>query len=160
MIASVDVQVATERVEVPSDEDISLWVERAMGIAGANKVVEVAVRIVGHEEMQQLNSDFREQDKATNVLSFPAGDIKGLPDDAERPLGDIVVCAAVVSEEAAQQGKSVNDHWAHMIVHGTLHLLGYDHVDTADAEVMERLETQVLGDNGIADPYGESREKT
>lgn len=158
MTASVDVQMVVDAVGAPTVEDVALWVNRAIGIAGATGATEVAVRIVGHEEMRQLNSDFREQDKATNVLSFPAGKIVGLPVGAERPLGDIIVCAEIVSDEAAQQGKSSNDHWAHIIVHGTLHLLGYDHVDAADARIMEGLETQVLGDNGIADPYGESRE--
>ena len=110
--------------------------------------------------MQQLNSDFREQDKTTNVLSFPGGEIAGLPMDAERPLGDIVICAAVVGDEAVKQGKSVPDHWAHMLVHRALHLLGFDHIDVADATEMERLETRILSDHGIANPYGESPEET
>jgi len=110
--------------------------------------------------MQRLNCEFRGQDKPTNVLSFPAGEIDGLPEDTEMPLGDIVVCAAVVTDEAAQQGKKTGDHWAHMMVHGTLHLLGFDHENDADAEQMEGLEIQILTDHGIANPYGESPRET
>jgi len=117
--------------------------------------VEVSVRVVNAAEMQQLNSEFRSQDKPTNVLSFPAGDFAGLPDDAERPLGDIVVCAAVVADEAEQQGKTLRDHWAHMIVHGTLHLLGFDHDNDSDAAEMESIEIRIMTDHGLANPYGE-----
>ena len=107
--------------------------------------------------MQQLNSEFREQDKPTNVLSFPAGEIEGLPSDADVPLGDIVVCAEVVRSEAKEQGKTAQAHWAHMVVHGTLHLLGFDHENDSDAARMEGLEIQILTDNGISNPYTEPR---
>ena len=103
--------------------------------------------------MQALNRDYRQQDKVTNVLSFPAGEVAGLPDDASSSLGDIVICAAVVSDEATRQGKAVADHWAHMLVHGTLHLLGYDHDSNTEAVEMEGLETRILASNGLADPY-------
>ena len=85
------------------------------------------MRIVDAAEIHALNSDYRGKDKPTNVLSFPAGDVAGLPADMPVPLGDVVICASVVREEAAAQGKALDDHWAHMLVHGTLHLLGYDH---------------------------------
>ena len=160
MTAQVDVQLAVEDESVPAAKDIALWVDRALEAAGRSADAEVSVRVVDSAEMQQLNSEFREQDKSTNVLSFPAGEIVGLPFDADRPLGDIVVCAAVVSDEAGQQGKSVPDHWAHMLVHGALHLLGFDHVALVDAIEMERLETRILNDYGIANPYGESPEET
>ena len=156
MNAHVDVQFAIEDESTPGADEIALWVSRAIDAAGGNSAAEVSVRIVSSAEMQQLNSEFREQDKSTNVLSFPAGEIAGLPVDVELPLGDIVVCPAVVSDEAQQQGKLLQHHWAHMIVHGTLHLLGFDHIKATDAARMEGLESRILADNGISNPYEES----
>jgi len=89
-------------------------------------------------------------------LSFPAGDIDGLPADVSRLLGDVVVCAPVVAAEAGEQGKTLPDHWAHMLVHGTLHLLGFDHENDVEAVEMEALEAQILASNGVTDPYGRS----
>ena len=155
MIAQVDVQLAVDDGSVPTADDIAAWVNRAVDAAGSAGDMEVSVRVVSAAEMQQLNSEFRSQDKPTNVLSFPAGDLAGLPDDAERPLGDIVVCAAVVADEAEQQGKTLRDHWAHMIVHGTLHLLGFDHDNDSDAAEMESLEIRIMTDHGLANPYRE-----
>ena len=156
MTAQVDVQLAADDESIPTADDIAIWVNRAIDAAGSSSNLEVSVRVVDADEMQQLNSEFRNQDKPTNVLSFPAGDLAGLPDEAERPLGDIVVCAAVVAAEAQQQGKTQSDHWAHMIVHGTLHLLGFDHESDSDAAEMESLEIRIMTDHGIASPYGES----
>jgi len=164
MTTQVDVQIAVDERFVPESGDIAIWVGRAVLAAGHTDEAEISVRVVGASEMQQLNSEFREQDKPTNVLSFPAGSIEGLPPDAELPLGDIVICATVVESEAAEQGKAVADHWAHMMVHGTLHLLGFDHENGSDASVMENLEIQILTDHGIANPYsvsvGESPQET
>jgi probable rRNA maturation factor len=117
----------------------------------------MSVRLVDREEIRLLNRDYRQLDKVTNVLSFPAGEISGLPAEAAQLLGDVVVCAAVVCDEAAEQGKSVDAHWAHMLVHGTLHLLGYDHQSVADAAEMEGLEASILVANGLTDPYLTSR---
>ena len=156
MTAQVDVQLASDHESVPASDDIAIWINRAIDAAGRPSEREVSVRVVDTAEMQLLNSEFRAQDKPTNVLSFPAGNLDGLPDDAELPLGDIVVCAAVVADEAEQQGKSLNDHWAHMLVHGTLHLLGFDHESDSAAAEMEGLEIQIMTDHGIANPYGES----
>ena len=156
MIAQVDVQLVADDGSVPTADDIATWVNRAVDAAGSTGDMEVSVRVVNTAEMQQLNSEFRDQDKPTNVLSFPAGDLAGLPDDAARPLGDIVVCAAVVADEAEQQGKAQRDHWAHMIVHGTLHLLGFDHENDSDAAEMEGLEIRIMTDHGIANPYEDS----
>ena len=156
MTAQVDVQLAADDESIPTADDIAIWVNRAIDAAGNSGKREVSVRVVGADEMQQLNREFREQDKPTNVLSFPVGDLAGLPDEAEQPLGDIVICAAVVAAEAVQQGKMQSDHWAHMIVHGTLHLLGFDHESDSDAAEMEGLENRIMTDHGIASPYGES----
>jgi len=156
MNARVDVQLAADDESVPTAEDMALWVNRTLSAADASSVAEVSVRVVDATEMRRLNMEFRDQDKATNVLSFPTGDLDGLPADAQLPLGDIVVCAAVVADEAEQQGKPVGEHWAHMIVHGTLHLLGFDHENDSDAADMEGLEIQILADHGIANPYRES----
>ena len=156
MTAQVDIQIAVDDASVPGSDDIVIWVNRAVRAAGRREDVDVSVRVVNATEMQQLNSEFREQDKSTNVLSFPAGDIEGLPSDADLPLGDIVVCAEVVRSEAKEQGKTAEAHWAHMVVHGTLHLLGFDHESDSDAATMEGLEVKILTDNGIANPYTQS----
>ena len=151
--ARVEIQIACDDDSIPGDDSLSLWVSRTFQAVGHSGASSVAVRVVNAGEMQELNRDYREKDKPTNVLSFPAGPLEGLPSDAELPLGDLVVCAQVVRDEALGQGKAVGDHWAHMIVHGTLHLLGFDHEDDAEAVEMEALETQILGDHGIANPY-------
>lgn len=151
----VEVQVACNDSGLPSAEEIETWVTRAVEASGEDfeRDIELSVRLVDTEEIQALNRDYREQDTATNVLSFPAGPIAGLPGEAVQSLGDVVVCATIVRQEALEQRKSVNDHWAHMLVHGTLHLLGYDHETDADAARMESLEARILTDNGLADPY-------
>lgn len=152
---TVDIQYACEDAGVPDEHEIRFWVELAAQQSNRlpEQPAEFAVRIVGEAEIQTLNQLYRNKDSATNVLSFPAGAIAGLPDEAARQMGDIVVCASVVRDEALRQGKSLEDHWAHMLVHGTLHLLGYDHSRDAEAEAMEQLEIAVLGSRGIANPY-------
>jgi probable rRNA maturation factor len=150
----VDVQLACEGIAVPSADVVRAWVARAVDAAADFGAAEVSVRVVGADEIQTLNREYRDKDKPTNVLSFPAGPVAGMPEGEPVLLGDIVVCASVVHEEAAEQGKSDTDHWAHMLVHGTLHLLGFDHVLEEDAATMEALETRILASQGIADPYG------
>ena len=154
----VDVQLACDPSKAPARRVLATWVQRALQEAREESVgrAEVAVRVVEAEEMRSLNREYRGRDYATNVLSFPAGDIAGLPGDAVRLLGDIVICADVVNSEAAEQDKSREDHWAHMLVHGSLHLLGYDHRHDDEAAAMEALEKRVLGRYGLTDPYGES----
>jgi len=150
MNVDLDVQysIADEDGEPPSPGLIRTWA--AAALSGQRDEAELTVRIVTVEEIQQLNLKYRHQDKPTNVLSFPFEKIEGI----DLPLlGDIVICAAVVVLEAQQQNKSPLDHWAHMVVHGVLHLLGYDHIDEAEAEAMELLEIKVLQSLGIADPY-------
>ena len=150
---NVDVQIVSNASGIPSADAIGQWVERAVSTAAAGSDAEVSVRIVDEDEMQTLNRDYRDQDKPTNVLSFPAGGVDGLPPGVTPPLGDIVVCAAVVAREAEEQGKTLNDHWGHMLVHGALHLLGHDHMTTSEASAMESLERKILAGLGIADPY-------
>ncbi|MGH8198713.1 MAG: rRNA maturation RNase YbeY, partial [Steroidobacteraceae bacterium] len=111
---------------------------------------ELGIRVVGAGESRRLNERWRGRPAPTNVLSFPAA-----PALRGRQLGDIVVCAPVVAREAREQGKALSAHWAHMIVHGTLHLLGFDHVRAADAKRMEGRERALLRRIGIADPYGD-----
>ncbi len=154
-MAQVDLQIACDDKGVPGSGEIQVWVDRVLLNAGRTDSPEVAVRVVTREEMRALNRRFRGQDKPTNVLSFPAGSIDGLPDESAAPLGDIVVCARVLVDEAAQQSKRLSDHWAHMIVHGMLHLLGYDHESDSDAARMEALEIGLLRQAGIANPYAQ-----
>lgn len=148
MNAVVDVQVATDQAGLPAPAQITRWVETAL--AGQVDTAELVIRIVGEAEGRELNERWRGGSGATNVLSFPAGDagkvIPGL-------LGDIVICAPLVAREAAEQGKPEPAHWAHLVIHGVLHLLGYDHVDEGDAGVMEALEVEKLAGLGIPDPY-------
>lgn len=156
---AVDVQVACDDSDVPSKRRIEFWATRAVLASGKTLAAgaEMSVRVVDREEIRLLNRDYRQLDKVTNVLSFPAGGISGLPAEAPQLLGDVVICAAVVREEAAEQGKAVDAHWAHMLVHGTLHLLGFDHQTAADAAEMEGLEARILTANGLTDPYLTSR---
>ena len=153
MSVQVDVQRACDNETVPDNSFVTAWLTRSVAEAGGPADAELSVRIVNEDEMRSLNCAFRGKDKPTNVLSFPAGRIEGLPDDVPVQLGDIVVCASVVSDEAIEQDKAVADHWAHMLVHGTLHLMGYDHETDAEAVEMEALETQILMKSGLKDPY-------
>lgn len=138
------------RAGVPSPASFRRWVEAALRGAKYRKRAELAIRLVDGDEGRTLNRDYRGKDYATNVLSFPAD----LPPELKLPLlGDLAICAPVVTREASEQGKLARDHWAHMTIHGVLHLLGYDHIDDRDAETMEALETRVLAGLGMADPY-------
>ena len=149
----VDVFQACDDNTIPAADVVKNWIVLAANAAGHSSDIEVSVRIVDADESRALNHEYRGKDKPTNVLSFPAGRIEGLPNDVPVQLGDIVVCASVVGEEAIEQGKAVTDHWAHMLVHGTLHLVGYDHETDAEAAEMEALETEILMKSGLKDPY-------
>ena len=141
---------AVPRTGLPASASFRRWVEAALHGAKRRKPAELAIRIVDTEEGRALNRDYRGKDYATNVLSFPAE----WPPGVRLPLiGDLAICAPVVAREAAEQGKSVRDHWAHLTVHGVLHLLGHDHIEDAEAEAMEALETRILAGLGIANPY-------
>lgn len=150
---AVEIQFACEDAHIPDAAEIRRWVAAALAHDGFDSPFELGVRVVSRDEMQSLNRQYRGRDAPTNVLSFAAGSVAGLPDGAPVALGDLVVCAAVVRDEARQQGKPVAAHWAHMIVHGVLHLLGYDHGNDADAERMEAAEKSILATGGIRDPY-------
>jgi probable rRNA maturation factor len=150
----IDVQVAEDLPEGCGTTGIVQWAGLVVEHMGdAENSTEVCIRLVGEPESRVLNADYRQQDKPTNVLSFPA-DVP-LPDSAARYLGDMVVCEPVVRREAAEQNKRVEDHLAHMVVHGMLHLYGYDHIEPGEADVMEDIEREILGKVGIADPYRE-----
>ncbi len=141
--------------EIPDEQTLGLWAGTALRRAGVEAGCrELTVRIVGEAESRDLNAGWRGKDRPTNVLAFPGGET-GLPGGEEYPLGDLVVCAPVVAREAADQGKSAAAHWCHMIVHGTLHLAGYDHQTAEEAARMEGLEREILAELGYPDPYGE-----
>jgi probable rRNA maturation factor len=146
----VHVGYAMPRAGLPAAASFRRWVEAALRGAKRRRATELSIRVVDASEGRALNRDYRGKDYATNVLSFEAE----LPPGVSLPLiGDIVICAPVVAREAAEQGKLLRDHWAHLTVHGVLHLLGYDHLEEAEAEAMEALETRVLAGLGIPDPY-------
>lgn len=149
MSALLDLQVACEHPDLPDQKSVQQWLDAVLADRKLEEQ-EVTVRFVTPMESQQLNREYRQKDKPTNVLSFPFDAPDGIELDL---LGDLVICAEVVAEEAAQQQKPVEHHWAHMIVHGTLHLLGFDHIDDKDAEQMEALEVKILSQLGIDDPY-------
>lgn len=149
----VEVVVADRRPWAPSAKRLALWAAAAAGARGRH--AELAIRIVGKRESRRLNAQWRGKDYATNVLSFP---VEGVPSVVRpRPLGDLVICVPVVAAEAREQGKTQSAHWAHMVVHGVLHLLGHDHEHDAEAERMERLECRILAGLGFPDPYARER---
>jgi len=141
-------------LDAPDDESFSRWVTETLASqadqCAANLQPEVSIRINDEAEMSALNERYRHKSGPTNVLSFPA-DLP--PEICSGLLGDIVICAPVVEREAKEQHKSVISHWAHMTVHGTLHLLGFDHVEESDANTMESLERYLLVGMGYPDPY-------
>ncbi|KAF7785242.1 putative rRNA maturation factor [Pseudoalteromonas rubra] len=148
MSLEVDLQVASEFANLPSAEQFQLWAEKAL--LAYKEEAEVTIRIADEAESQELNSQYRGKDKPTNVLSFPFE----APPGIELPLvGDLIICPQIVFREAEEQEKTFHDHFAHMVVHGCLHLLGFDHINEQDADEMESLEKEFLADLGIADPY-------
>lgn len=134
--------------DIPPDAKMRIWCESALNARHENAAL--ALRIVDDEEMLSLNTQFRQKTSTTNVLSFPCE----LPPELELDeLGDIVICAPVVEQEAKDQNKPRDAHWAHMIVHGTLHLQGYDHIEENEAEEMEALEDTIITALGFPPPY-------
>ncbi|OLQ75016.1 rRNA maturation RNase YbeY [Photobacterium proteolyticum] len=153
MAIYLDLQYATESQEgMPSEADFQQWLNAAITPFQAD--AEVTVRLVDDAESHALNHEYRGKDKPTNVLSFPFEAPPGVELDL---LGDLIICRQVVEEEAKEQDKPLNAHWAHMVVHGSLHLLGYDHIDDDEAEEMESLETEIMENMGFTDPYAEEK---
>ena len=145
---TVSVDNASHEPGVPGEAELGRWA--AAALAGRRDGAELAIRIVDEAESARLNATYRHKQGATNVLSFPAE----LPAAVPLPLlGDLVICAPVVTREAREQGKAPAAHWAHLVVHGCLHLLGYDHEQEAEAEEMESLEREILAGMGYPDPY-------
>jgi probable rRNA maturation factor len=155
--------MASSRRGVPHSRNLNRWAQAATvkQLPRVDKELALTIRVVGAAESRRLNRTWRNKDKPTNVLSFPAaplspgnkGEPPRFPAKEFSELGDLAICAPVVAREAREQGKSLQAHWAHMVVHGVLHLLGYDHETDRDAEVMEARETKILAQFGYHDPY-------
>ncbi|WP_343554067.1 rRNA maturation RNase YbeY [Pantoea sp.] len=150
----LDLQLAcADENNLPAEAAFQRWLEAA--VTPFQPGSEVTIRLVDEAESNELNLTYRGKDKPTNVLSFPFE----APPGIELPLlGDLIICRQVVEQEAAEQGKTVEAHWAHMVVHGTLHLLGYDHIEDSEAEEMEALETEIMLALGYPDPYISEKE--
>ena len=145
MATDITVQFATADASVPAEKEILHWAGSVLALDGSGG--EVTIRITDEDEMQSLNNKWRNIDNPTNVLSFP------LREAGSPLLGDVVVCASVVGREAAEQAKAPDAHWAHIIIHGILHLMGYDHTEGREAEIMEAKETALMQELGFPDPY-------
>jgi probable rRNA maturation factor len=145
---TVEVQYATEDAQLPSRQELRAWARAAL--QHRSGPVELVIRVVGEAESRELNGRYRGKDGPTNVLSFPFEAPAGI---ASQHVGDLVICAPVVKREALEQHKKLGDHWAHMVVHGVLHLCGHDHQTEREARQMESLERQILEGLGIPDPY-------
>lgn len=151
MNVTVELQNASlDQDGLPSEETLELWAQKALEIGGRTADAELTVRLVEPQEIQSLNALYRHIDKPTNILSFPFE----CPEEVELPLiGDLIVCMQVLRREAEEQGKSVEEHFAHLIVHGCLHLIGYDHIEPQDAKIMEPLEVKAVMALGYDNPY-------
>lgn len=148
MAVTVDIQFAYSGDKFPDISLINKWVNAVL--IDLKKDAELTIRIVDETEAKELNERWSKSKGATNVLSFPANDAMDILPDL---LGDIIICAPVVEREATQQSKPLKAHWAHMIIHGTLHLLGYDHINENDAKIMESIEINTLANLGFLNPY-------
>lgn len=148
----IDIEINSQHPLIPSQEQCEAWITAVLQHQKLNNA-EVSIYVVDEDEGRQINRDYRNKDYATNVLSFPAD----IPEEVGVPLlGDLVICAPVIEREAKEQNKDINAHWAHMLVHGSLHLLGYDHMEETEADLMEELETRLLQQLGFPPPYAVS----
>ncbi|MCP5161549.1 MAG: rRNA maturation RNase YbeY [Hahellaceae bacterium] len=143
----VDLQLASSGQTLPDEAQLQHWATLALQ---GEQPMEVTIRIVDEPESQELNNAYRGKDKPTNVLSFP---FEAPPGIEINLLGDLVICAPVVNREALEQHKTQEAHWAHMVIHGMLHLQGYDHIEDEDATIMESIEIKLLRELGYPDPY-------
>ncbi len=147
----LDMQLAVDKEnDLPSEDELIKWASAALALRTEHEEPELTIRIVDEAESQELNSEYRGKDKPTNVLSFPFEAPAHVPIPL---LGDLIVCKQVVEREAVEQDKTLTAHWAHMIIHGCLHLLGYDHLEDEEAEEMEGIERAVMSELGFEDPY-------
>jgi probable rRNA maturation factor len=152
MQAELEIQRASTSIKAPDDDQFQQWINAVP--APHDRQFSLTIRIVDEHEAQHFNRVYRNKDYATNVLSFPADLPEGLPDEIRQSqLGDLLICAPVVVREAMEQHRPETDHWAHLTIHGVLHLFGYDHEQVDEAAVMESLETEILAQLGISDPY-------
>lgn len=149
MELALDLQIASGSPRIPGEADLARWAVAAL--AGRREAAELTIRVVDAAEGAELNGRYRRREGPTNVLSFPFEAPPGAP--PMDLLGDLVICAPVVEREAAEQGRAPEAHWAHLVVHGVLHLLGYDHLDEDGARAMEALETDILCGLGFPPPY-------
>jgi len=154
MSVTLDLQNPYDYDNVPSETVLATWVSAALQQSGHNELSsELAIRVVDETEGRSLNAEYRSKDYATNVLSFPF-DPPPIDIEDELPyLGDLVICQPVLMQEAEQQEKTLQQHWAHLLVHGILHLRGFDHIDDEEAEKMEALEVSILDQLGFPNPY-------
>ena len=148
----IDLQIACEETKYPSIEQFQRWVNTALDEVSSDtkQAFELTIRIVNREESQQLNNQYRGIDKPTNVLSFPFEVPEGIELNL---LGDLIICIEVMQKEAQDQNKALFDHWAHLVIHGCLHLVGFDHISDNEALEMESIEVLILKKLGINDPY-------
>lgn len=152
MNLTIDINNASCCKEIPDEKAIHQWVSAAL--SGRKDIAELSIRMVDENESAELNQQYRSKQGPTNVLSFPADLPEFIQESLPLPLlGDLVICAPVVAHEAQQQNKSPEAHWAHILIHGSLHLIGYDHIDDEDAEKMEQLETKILTSLSFPPPY-------
>jgi probable rRNA maturation factor len=146
----IAVQIIDNSHPIPEQKDIEHWVN--ITLYAVKKFGEVVIRIVAENEIQFLNDQYRKKNKPTNVLSFPFQAPDNLPLD-DMFLGDVIICSSIVAKESKAQQKPLQAHWAHMVIHGTLHLLGYDHIEEKDALIMEPIEIDLLHHLGFDNPY-------
>ena len=146
----LDIQIATEAKDCPSEQQFQQWVDAVLSDQSQDS--EIVIRLVDDAESSALNQQYRHKQGPTNILSFPFEAPDGMQMDL---LGDLVICAPLIEKEAAEQNKLTENHWAHITIHGVLHLIGYDHIEEAEAEEMEALEIKLLSMLNIANPYQE-----
>ena len=155
MLIHIDLQNTIDSQSLPKINQIQTWLLTALKKINAKfEQPEITIRVVSLEESQQLNSTYRNKDKPTNILSFPFEAPEMIPvEELDELLGDLVVCEQIVIEEANSQNKTIESHWAHILIHGLLHLQGFDHLEDQQAEQMESIEIEILSELGFPNPY-------